>query len=126
PPKNGEPCRFLAFEDFGTRGLVGDYSAPYAPGQENNFVNFMYHDGVSGKPDSKLGSRGVGKIVFTMASRARTIFAYTIPETDPARRPLLVGKNLLKFRQVGDELYGARSYYLDSWPHAQARQPVTD
>lgn len=126
PPDNGEPCRFLAFEDFGTRGLVGDYSAPYAPGQENNFVNFMYHDGVSGKADSKLGSRGVGKVVFTMASRARTIFAYTIPEDDPSRQPLLVGKNLLKFRQLDNELYAGRSYFLDGWPRGQARQPVID
>jgi hypothetical protein len=125
-PVNGEPCRYLVFEDFGTKGLTGDYAAPYKPGQENNFVNFMYHDGVTGKAESKLGSRGVGKIVFTMASRVRTIFAYTIREDDPARQPLLVGKNLLKFREIEGELYAGRSYFLDSWPDNQARQPVTD
>jgi hypothetical protein len=124
-PQNGEACTYLAFEDFGTRGLVGDYAAPYTPGEENNFVNFMYHDGVSGKSDAKLGSRGVGKIVFTMASRARTIFAYTIPETNPGQ-PLLVGKNLLKFRKIGQELYAARSYFLEAWPPSQPRQPVRD
>src|SRR4030095_11539513 len=106
----------------GTKGLIGDYAAPYRPGGENNFVNFLYHDGVSGKSDAKLGSRGVGKIVFTMASRARTLFAYTIPESDPARRPLLVGKNLLKFREVDGKLYAARSYFLDAWPTDQARE----
>ncbi len=58
-PAHGEPCDYLVFEDFGTKGLIGDYAAPYKPGEENNFVNFMYHDGVTGKSDIKLGSRGV-------------------------------------------------------------------
>lgn len=124
-PTSGEACRFLAFEDFGTKGLIGDYAAPYAPGEENNFVNFMYHDGVSGKSNAKLGSRGVGKIVFSMASRARTIFAYTIRETGDTQ-PLLAGKNLLKFRQVDGKLYAGRSYFLEDWPSDKARKPVTD
>ncbi|MEZ6081632.1 MAG: sigma-70 family RNA polymerase sigma factor [Pirellulaceae bacterium] len=97
-PRPVEQNNYLIFEDFNTKGLVGDYSAPYRPGQENNFVNFMYHDGITGKADRKLGSRGVGKIVFTMASRIRTIFAYTIRADDTERRPLLIGKNLLRFR----------------------------
>lgn len=125
-PAPGEPCTYVAFEDFGTKGLVGDYTAPYKPGEENNFVNFLYHDGVTGKSESKLGSRGVGKVVFTMASRARTIFAFTVRENDPNRRPLLVGKNLLRFREVDGELFAGRSYFLDAWPEGQARQPVVD
>ncbi|MDC0273972.1 hypothetical protein OAK91_04490 [Planctomycetaceae bacterium] len=125
-PKPEEPCRSLLIEDFDTSGLVGDYAAPYVPGTENNFVNFLYHDGLTGKGVKKLGSRGVGKIVLLLASRARTIFAYTIRTNDPVRHPLLVGKSLLKFRQVDDKLYKPASYFVESWPEGGAREPVED
>jgi len=125
-PKPDEPCRYLLIEDFNTSGLVGDYSAPYVPGTENNFVNFLYHDGLTGKGVRKLGSRGVGKIVLLLASRARTIFAYTIPKGDGPGQPLLVGKSLLKFRQVDGKLYKPASYYVEEWPDGQAREPVAD
>lgn len=127
PPDLSETCRTLIIEDFQTRGLTGDYTQPYDEGQQNNFVNFMYHDGVTVKAGKKLGSRGVGKIVFTMASRARTIFAYTIREDDPSRQPLLVGKNLLNFRTMSDGMrYQSRSYFVEDWPEGSARQPVSD
>lgn len=125
-PDLDTPNDFLLFEDFNTKGLVGDYSAPYKPGEENNFVNFMYHDGLTGKAERKLGSRGVGKIVFTMASRIRTTLAYTIRSDDEARRPLLIGKNLLRFRELSGSLYGGRAYFLKGWPASGARQPIED
>ncbi|MDG1956901.1 MAG: hypothetical protein P8K07_00005, partial [Candidatus Binatia bacterium] len=123
-PSEEERCAYLVFEDFNTRGLTGDFRAQYQPGQKNDFVNFMYHDGISGKGTQSLGSRGVGKIVFTMASRARTIFALTVPQTTKA--PLLVGKSLLRFREVGGSLYSARSYFLKKWNSGQAREPIDD
>lgn len=126
PPSPNEPCRYLLIEDFNTSGLVGDYNAPYVPGTENNFVNFLYHDGLTGKVEKKLGSRGVGKIVLLLASRARTIFAYTIRTGDPASQPLLVGKSLLKFRKVDDALYEPAGYFIESWPNGRPRKPVTD
>ncbi len=125
-PKPDEPCRFLLIEDFDTSGLVGDYNAPYVPDTENNFVNFLYHDGLTGKVAKKLGSRGVGKIVLLLASRARTIFAYTIRVGDPADQPLLVGKSLLKFRKVDGKLYEPAGYFVESWPSGQPRKPVAD
>ncbi|MEZ6190411.1 MAG: hypothetical protein R3C45_03875 [Phycisphaerales bacterium] len=123
-PAIDEACEYLLFEDFNTKGLIGDYRARYVPGEENNFVNFMYHDGITGKSEQKLGSRGVGKIVFTMASRARVVFACTVRQGDADNRPLLVGKNLLKFRQVGGELYKGRSYFLDRCDKGEPREPV--
>lgn len=125
-PKPNEPCRYLLVEDFNTSGLVGDYDEPYVPGTENNFVNFLYHDGLTGKVEKKLGSRGVGKIVFLIASRARAFFAYTIRDGDPADQPLLVGKSLLKFREVDGTLYEPAGYYVESWPDQKPRQPVAD
>lgn len=125
-PNPDEPCRYLLIEDFNTSGLVGDYNAPYVPGTENNFVNFLYHDGLTGKVEKKLGSRGVGKIVLLFASRARTIFAYTIRDGEPAGEPLLVGKSLLKFRKVDGTLYEPAGYFVESWPDGRPRKPVTD
>ena len=125
-PAPDEPCRYLLIEDFNTTGLVGDYKARYVPGTENNFVNFLYHDGLTGKGEKKLGSRGVGKIVLLLASRARTIFAYTVRSTDPNRQPLLVGKTLLRFRRVDDVLYQPAGYFVESWPQGQPRAPVNE
>lgn len=125
-PKPHEPCRYLLIEDFNTCGLVGDYRAPYVPGTENNFVNFLYHDGLTGKVEKKLGSRGVGKIVLLLASRARTIFAYTIRAGDTPGNPLLVGKSLLKFRRVSGKLYEPAGYFVESWEDGKPRQPVAD
>lgn len=118
-------CDVMLFEDFGTTGLTGDFVAPYASGTKNNFVNFLYQEGVTGKADRQRGSRGVGKVVFTMASRARTFFAYTIRQDDP-NIPVLVGKNVLKFRQVDGESFRGASYFVNDWPQHGPRVPVTD
>lgn len=125
-PTPDEPCPFLLIEDFNTFGLVGDYNAPYVPGTENNFVNFLYHDGLTGKIEKKLGSRGVGKIVLLLASRARTVFAYTIRAGDARAKALLVGKSLLKFRAVDGALYEPAGYFVESWPDGKPREPVSD
>lgn len=125
-PRLSDRNDYLLFEDFNTKGLLGDYTAPYKPGEENNFVNFMYHDGVTGKGERKLGSRGVGKIVFTMASRIRSTLAFTIRADGTNSKPLLIGKNLLRFRQLDGKLYGGRAYFLKEWPKGEARQPIED
>lgn len=52
-PKPDDPCPVLLIEDFNTSGLVGDYRAPYVSHTENNFVNFLYHDGLTGKVEKK-------------------------------------------------------------------------
>jgi hypothetical protein len=113
----------MLFEDFGTSGLTGDYEARYIPGTKNNFVNFLYQEGVTGKGDRERGSRGVGKIVFTMASRARSFFAYTVRENE-LDAPVLIGKNVLKFRQVDGISYRGAGYFLEDWPGQGPRQPV--
>jgi hypothetical protein len=122
-PAPDDCCRYLVIEDFNTCGLIGDYNAPYLPGTENNFVNFLYHDGLTGKVD-KLGSRGVGKIVLLLASRARTMFCYTIRSTEPESHPLLVGKAILRFRRFDHSLFEPACYFLESWPSNGIRQPI--
>jgi len=125
-PVEGEPCRFLVVEDFNTTGLVGDFRAKYKKGDANNFVNFFYNDAVTDKQDKNLGSRGVGKIVFLLASRVRTLFGYTFRSTDSEHKPLLVGKSLLKFRQIDEKLYAPACYFVEKWDKSSAREPVSD
>ncbi|MFN4241826.1 MAG: hypothetical protein ACK4PI_01165 [Tepidisphaerales bacterium] len=126
PPGRDEPCNVLLFEDFNTTGLTGDYTARFKPGTKNDFVNFLYNDGLTSKKDVKLGSRGVGKIVFLIASRIRTLFAYTVREERGRRETLLVGKALLKLRDVGEKSYEPACYFLEAWPKEAPRKPVTD
>lgn len=125
PPRPDEPCDYLLIEDFNTSGLVGDYKTRYRQGTENNFVNFLYHDGVTGKGEKKLGSRGVGKIVLLLASRARAIFAYTIRHDDTPPAPLLMGKAQLKYREVDGDLFEPAAYFV-SWDDGKPREPVSD
>lgn len=66
---------YLSIEDFGTKGLTGSWTNR----DGNSFDGFFYSHGVSGKGDGNLGSRGLGKIVMTMASKYRAKFAVTLP-----------------------------------------------
>lgn len=125
-PKPDEPCRYLLTEDFNTSGLLGDFRAKYKRGAENNFVNFFYNDGITDKVEKNLGSRGVGKIVFLMASRARTLFGYTIRANDSEPGPLMVGKSLLKFREHDGKSYYPAGYFVESWFEGAAREPVSN
>lgn len=70
-PLDSESCPFLLFEDFGTRGLEGDPTAPFQPpgGEKNRFYHFFRAEGQSDKDDSDRGSWGVGKHVFLRSSR---------------------------------------------------------
>lgn len=124
-PNRRDLCDILIFEDFGTRGLTGNFRAPYTPGEDNNFVNFLYHEGVTDKGNQQRGSRGVGKVVFHMASRARTFFAYTIRQ-DEVNAPFLVGKNLLKLRKIGESLYLGPAYFLEQWEDGRPREPISN
>src|SRR5690606_8676126 len=67
---------------------------------------------------------GVGKVVFTMTSRARTFFALTHREGSEA--PILMGKNILKFHMLGQDLFQGASYFVDSWEPSHPREPISD
>ncbi|HXH37766.1 MAG TPA: hypothetical protein VNN08_03985 [Thermoanaerobaculia bacterium] len=108
-PKDDEAVPYLLIEDFGTRGLTGD---PYAdpeldtPGedQKNDFFYFWRNVGRSSKGDVDRGRWGLGKAVFTVASRARTIFGITRRFDD--NRALLLGQSVLKTHVLdGQRIY---------------------
>jgi hypothetical protein len=88
----------LIIEDSGTRGLTGDPAADpdldASAGEKNDFYYFWRNVGRSSKGELDRGRWGLGKAVFPVASRIRTIFGLTLRDGDPRR--LLLGQSVLK------------------------------
>ncbi len=86
----GSP-RFLVIEDFNTTGLRGSWSKK----DDQPFSDFWRRVGKSHKGGQQGGRWGLGKLVFSGASQARTFFGLTISAEDPSRTPLLMGQAVL-------------------------------
>jgi len=105
-PRADEDVPCLVIEDFGTRGLTGDpHIDPELDedGEEkkNDFFYFWRNVGRSSKGEVDRGRWGLGKAVFTVASRIRTIFGLTRRFDDG--RSLLLGQSVLKTHVLGGE-----------------------
>ena len=85
------PLDVFFIEDFNTTGLIGD---PHS--QKSKFNRLLLFIGDAGKTRGKEGSGGsfgFGKAVYSVASKVRTIFAYT--EIDPSEDATAVSARLL-------------------------------
>lgn len=104
-PSDAEPVPFLLVEDFGTRGLTGDPGVDPELENEtdtkNDFFYFWRNVGRSNKGEIDRGRWGLGKAVFTVASRIRTIFGLTRRADDS--RALLLGQSVLKTHIIDNE-----------------------
>lgn len=109
-PQDSEKCSFLAFEDFGTTGLVGDPAAwRPEPGVKNRFYHFFRAEGLSDKGEKDMGRWGVGKQVFPRASRINSIFGLTVRNDD--KRKLLMGMAVLKSHDSNGNRYTPDGWY---------------
>jgi hypothetical protein len=108
-PREDENVPYLLIEDFGTRGLTGDPRSdpelePSGDERKNDFFYFWRNVGRSGKGDVDRGRWGLGKAVFTVASRIRTVFGITRRAED--NRALLLGQSVLKTHVIdGERIY---------------------
>src|SRR5206468_4302180 len=104
PPAAGDTFRYLVFEDFGTSGLLGEPAQwwPDEHGQSNPFFNYFRGEGISDKTEGARGRHGVGRLVFTFASRIRSVFGLTRRGDG---RQLLMGTSVL------------RNHWLDQKPY---------
>jgi hypothetical protein len=108
-PRHDEPVPYLLVEDFGTRGLTGDpHIDPELDAdtdeRKNDFFYFWRNVGRSNKGEIDRGRWGLGKAVFTVASRIRTIFGLTRRADD--NRGLLLGQSVLKTHVMdGERIY---------------------
>ncbi len=111
-PRADEPVPYLLIEDFGTRGLTGDPAVdPELSGDSetrNDFYYFWRNVGRSKKGDDDRGRWGLGKSVFTVASRIRTIFGLTLRED---RRALLLGQCVLKTHILDGRRYNPYGFF---------------
>ena len=97
PPSKDDDCRYLVYEDFNTKGLIGD-ERDFEGQEGNSFYYFMRAEGLSGKNDGDRGRHGIGKYVFPYTSAIRMFIAATIRSTDS--RLLVAGQSVLKSHQV--------------------------
>lgn len=103
-PRAEEAVPYLVIEDFGTRGLTGDPRVDpeldaASDDAKNDFFYFWRNVGRSNKGEIDRGRWGLGKAVFTVASRIRTIFGLTRRFDD--NRALLLGQSVLKTHVLG-------------------------
>lgn len=114
--------RTLVIEDFGTTGLIGKIDNPndIAP-----FNDFWRRIGTSHKGGASGGRWGLGKLVFSSASRIRTFFGLTVRHDDETRTPLLMGQAVLKTHIIGNTKYAPHIFYGVSGPR-NLQLPETD
>ena len=100
-------CRYFVIEDFNTDGLTGDIL------QENEkepYFKFLKCENKSTKDESgSIGKWGIGKVVFPIASRIRSFFAYSIRNEKSVDknhpREILAGECLLKYHTANGKRY---------------------
>jgi hypothetical protein len=108
----GEDCKYLTFEDFNTTGLTGDPQVErrYDGDPPNAFHTFFRAEGQTDKVDDrKQGSKGVGKVTFIAASRARAVFGLSCRYDDA--RTLLFGTAVLQTHRLNGQDYDGDAWF---------------
>lgn len=112
-PQPGDAVRFLAIEDYNTTGLEGDAAVrneANSDGSKNHFFRFWHRVGPASE-FKRRGSWGVGKVVFSNASRIRTFFGLTLRSGDSS--PLLMGEAGLTIHSLNGSMYDWYGYYAN-------------
>lgn len=101
--------RILLIEDFGTTGLTGNFGVKADRGPFNNFWRRV---GRSDKGGTKGGRWGLGKLVFSSASRIHTFFGLTVREGEEGQR-WLMGQSVLATRRVEGKEYAPHVFFAE-------------
>lgn len=119
-PKLTQQAQFIAIEDLNTRGLEGP-TVPTRP-SENDLKNpkkpfkfsFWFFEWVTGESNKGVGNHGnrgtwgVGKIVFSRASKIKTYLVLSVRRKAAApagNTAILFGHAILKFRGPSEKRY---------------------
>ena len=103
-------CPYVAIEDFNTTGLTGHPDWDYTNIKKKPpYYRFFWSENQSEKGEGTRGKWGIGKVVFPIASRLRSFFAYSIRNEEP--RELLCGKALLSYHTVNGQRYSADGWW---------------
>ena len=110
-PDFKEDCSYLIYEDFNTHGLTGNVlQHTKIKDKPNSFYGFYRQEGQTEKLKG-LGSNGVGKIVFPMSSKVRTMFGFTTRNDD--KKTYLMGVSSLSNHNIDDDIYLGDGYYAN-------------
>ena len=97
----------LVIEDFGTHGLTGSVVQK----DDDNFSDFWRRHGKSHKTGKSRGRWGLGKLVYSQASRIGAFFGVTYRESD--KKTHLMGQTVLNLRTVGGKQYPPHAFFSD-------------
>jgi hypothetical protein len=121
----GPSCGYLVFEDFGTRGLLGDVAEwRLERAEQNAFFSFFRAEGRSAKTGENLGRWGIGKQVFLTASRLHAMLGLTV--RDDAPRKVLMGSAVLRSHSVGGKEFEPDSWFGCRIDEEEPVMPVED
>ncbi|HSW62826.1 MAG TPA: hypothetical protein VLH56_05915 [Dissulfurispiraceae bacterium] len=113
-PHAAEPMPLLVIEDYGTRGLEGDFTIDSdldQHGKKNDFFYFWRNVGRSGKSEGDRGRWGLGKTVYQAASRINSFLGVTVRSSD--HKQLLMGQATLKTHLLDERKYYPYGWYGD-------------
>jgi hypothetical protein len=111
---------FMLVEDFGTTGLVGKWDE----WDKESFTDFWRREGRSHKSGTSNGRWGLGKLVFSSASRIRTFFGLTVRHTDLGQ-PLLMGEAVLMTHTIGANKFVPYGFFANE-DAEELQLPETD
>lgn len=110
----------LVIEDFNTHGLTGAVDEL----DEGNFRNFWRRHGKSGKGGKSGGRWGLGKLVYSSASRLNCFFGLTIREND--KGPLLMGQAVLATHMFEGKRRPAHGFWFKDKSDYDLQLPLDD
>ena len=113
------PVRLLVIEDFNTTGLIGDPAAL----DNGNFRNFWRVHGRSGKHGKSMGRWGLGKLVYSSASRLHAFFGLTRRAGDSAS--LLLGQAVLLNHSVNGDRHPPHGFWFSEQGLGGIQLPIS-
>ena len=125
-PNINQKVPFLLFEDFGTRGLVGDTQA-YEDPQQGELADFFYfwrNVGRGKKQGEERGRWGLGKTMFPASSEIHAFFGLTLRDGD--KRPLLMGQSTLSIHHINGKKHCPYGFYANKANEDQFALPITE
>jgi hypothetical protein len=114
--------RILLIEDFNTTGLTGDFRNKK---EKNPFNNFWRRIGSSSKGGTAGGRWGLGKLVFSSASRIQTFFGLTVRYNEDPRVAYLMGQAVLANREVDGKQFAPHVFFAEQGENG-LQLPVSD
>ncbi len=110
-PQSHPRINYLVFEDFGTKGLLGNVKASDDPatGENADFYYFWRNVGRGKKEGEERGRWGLGKTMFPASSQIHTFFGLTVRADD--KRKLLMGQSVLSIHVFEGNKFTPYGYF---------------